>query len=51
MTEPSRIGDAVRAMAFSTLTCAWCGERPMVGTAPDVDGAMLPTCGQKGHGT
>jgi hypothetical protein len=44
------IGDAVRGMAFRTLTCAWCGDQPMRGTARDVDGAVLPSCGQKGHG-
>jgi hypothetical protein len=44
------ISDAVRDMAFSTYTCAWCGKRLMVGTARDVDGSILPSCGLKGHG-
>jgi hypothetical protein len=35
-------------MAFSTFTCAWCGVNPMRGTAQDVDGTMLPTCGTHG---
>jgi hypothetical protein len=46
MTTP--ISDVVRAMAFSTFTCAWCGTNPMRGTAQDVDGTMLPTCGTHG---
>jgi hypothetical protein len=48
--KPSPIGDAVRDMAFSTYTCAWCGVQPMRGTARDVDGSVLPSCGLKGHG-
>lgn len=49
--EHSPVGAAVREMAWSTFTCAWCGVQPMRGTARDVDGTVLPTCGQEGHGT
>jgi hypothetical protein len=50
--KPKRdpIPDGVREEARSSWTCAfWC-DRPMVGTARDVDGAVLPSCGLKGHG-
>jgi hypothetical protein len=48
--KPSPISDAVRDMAFSTYTCAWCAVQPMRGTARDVDGSILPSCGLKGCG-
>lgn len=38
-----------RQRALSTMTCAWCGIAAN-GTAHDLDGALLPTCGQEGHG-
>jgi hypothetical protein len=44
------IPDGVREEARSSWTCAfWC-DNPMVGTARDVDGSILPSCGLKGHG-